>query len=250
MGLFSGNRSQASAANGLTITGQVATAPESIGGLARRSRLMSAAIRLIDDHPVTVAIGRPLGDGYGMEELVARISPLFARERGLIRWVALRGSLLYLDMLCPNDDALHELLPAMGLRPEQGPEGPTVAVIEPVADISAITGLFFSIAMRWSQYQQLAELEVSAVNRDPIWAINPAVGLDYIAWIAVAMVRSGAWQSGAMQDMPEPNLLDQPGWYIEPLFAKGERYWDGTDWTSRVRARSGRDWVEVQVPLA
>jgi hypothetical protein len=218
--------------------------------------MMSSAIRLLAEHPLVLADGRPLGDGYGMEELVAVIAPLFARERALIRWVALRGALLYLDMLCPDDASMQALLPHLGLRPSEAADGLAVELIDPERQVpeptaGLVTGLFFSIADRWASYRQLAEMTVAEVNLDARWAVvGPSMGLDYIAWAAVAMVRSGAWAAGSMRDVPEPGLLEEPGWYIEPLFAKSERFWDGEDWTRRVRAQSGRRWVEVEIPLA
>jgi hypothetical protein len=218
--------------------------------------MMSSAVRLLADHPLAVTDGRALGDGYGMEELVGVIAPLFARERALIRWVALRGALLYLDMLCPDDASMRALLPHMGLRALERGNGLTVRVNDPAGAIDEsttglVTGLFYSIADRWSRYAQLVEMNVADVNREPRWAVvNASMGLDYIAWTAVAMIRSGAWAAGSMREAPEPVLLEEPGWYVDPLFAKSERFWDGGDWTQQVRALSGRRWVEVEIPLA
>jgi len=49
--------------------------------------------------------------------------------------------------------------------------------------------------------------------------------------------------------VPEPEALPEPGWYVEPLFSKGERYWDGSDWTSTCRMKDGRRYIESDVPL-
>lgn len=59
------------------------TVPEDIGTLPRRGRLMAAAMLKVRHLPVAqpTACGAPLGDGHGMEEVVAAIRPLFARER-------------------------------------------------------------------------------------------------------------------------------------------------------------------------
>ena len=63
------------------------------------------------------------------------------------------------------------------------------------------------------------------------------------------MLRTGQASSGLITDMPEAGLLEQPGWYADPLFAKCERYWDANDWTERVRVKDGRGWIEQKLPL-
>lgn len=50
------------------------------------------------------AVGRPLGDGQGMEDLVARVRPLFASEMSITRWVAIWEALLSLDMACSDEE--------------------------------------------------------------------------------------------------------------------------------------------------
>ena len=62
------------------------------------------------------------------------------------------------------------------------------------------------------------------------------------------MLRTGA--GGPLLDLPEPGRLDAAGWYAEPLFAKSERYHDGSDWTDRCRVIKGRKAREVSMPLS
>src|SRR5262249_1180871 len=64
----------------------------------RRARLFSECARRLSGHQLASeqAYGVPIGDGAGLEELVSGIAPVFARERSLIRWVALRGAITHL----------------------------------------------------------------------------------------------------------------------------------------------------------
>jgi hypothetical protein len=72
--------------------------PERPGSLQRRARLFVECVRRLADDPLAqpAARGVPISDGCGMERLVARIDPIFAHERSLLRWVALRGALAQL----------------------------------------------------------------------------------------------------------------------------------------------------------
>lgn len=78
----------------LTISGRPQPQPEVPGGMPRRGRLFTECARRLADDPLagSAAEGRPIADGPGLEGLVAKVAPLFARERSLIRWVALRGA--------------------------------------------------------------------------------------------------------------------------------------------------------------
>ena len=100
-----------------------------------------------------------------------------------------------------------------------------------------------------ADYQRYSKMNVEDVNADPWLSLyNKAVALDCIAWSVVLLSRLGTL-SDTMQQVPQPDALTGPGWYPEPLFNKGERYWDGQDWTARCRIVSGRDRVETQIPL-
>jgi hypothetical protein len=191
-----------------------------------------------------------------MEELVDLIRPLFARERMLTRWVAIRGALLFLDMSTPDDESWENLVGAMGLRRAADPftnemrtELLPMKDTAPPAAQEHVLGLFSSIALHVADYERVSNMSVQAVNSDADWVrVNEAVGLDYIAWVAVAMCRTNCIEP--VLRMPEPGMLERSGWYTDPLFAKAERFWDGTDWTARMRVREGRRNIEVDpVPL-
>ncbi|MGD0609016.1 MAG: DUF2510 domain-containing protein [Streptosporangiaceae bacterium] len=226
--------------------------PEDIGTLSRRARLMAAAMLKIASLQVSQprAYGTPLGDGSGLEDVVAVIRPLFAREPSLTRWVAIRGALLFLDMACKQPSVKAEILVAMGLQADEETVrlAPGAAPLPPQV-VANVVGVFHSLAMRLDAYDRVSKMSVDEVNADPFWkAVNQAVALDYIAWTSTALCRVG-WVDVPAQ-MPEPGALETPGWYADPLWAKAERFWDGTDWTSRMKTVAGGRQVEVSQPLS
>jgi hypothetical protein len=241
-----------------TISGKPMTVPEEIGTFPRRARLMAAAVQEVQPHPLAQAGARgfPLGDGHGMEDVVGVVRPLFAAERSLTRWVAIRGALLFLDMVTPNQASWENIMAAMGLRlaPDPFTNEERIEVLQADGEQLSpalqgnITGVFASLAMHLEDYERVSNMPIKQVNTDPAWAIvSEAVALDFIAWAAVALCRTGELE--AVMRMPEPGLLEQPGWYADPLWAKGERFWDGTDWTERMRVRDGRRWIDGSQPL-
>jgi hypothetical protein len=242
-----------------TLSGRPVSVQEDIGTIERRGRLMAEAVRRLKGHPLAEESAHrvALGDGHGMEGLVEHVAPLFRREMSLARWVAIRGALLFLDMICPSDREWQELMPIMGLAPGMNPETnePTAAVLSQASPVSPeveqnILGLFWAITIRWNIYDEVSEMSVQQVNADPRWAgVGPPMALDFIAWAAVAMIRTGQESSELISKMPEPGLLEEPGWYADPLFARCERYWTGDDWTGRVRFKNGRAWKETNMPL-
>jgi Protein of unknown function (DUF2510) len=225
-----------------SISGKRMTVPEDIGTLPRRARLMAAAVLKVQSLPMAqpAAYGNPLGDGHGLEEVVAAIRPLFDKERSLTRWVAIRGALLFLDMACEQATMKAEILAAMGLRwgGERVELTPGPAPLPPQLTDNVI-GVFSSLSMRLDDYATVSKMSVDDVNADPFWkAVNEAIALDYIAWTSSALCRVG-WLDTPLQ-MPEPGSLETPGWYADPLWAKAERFWDGTDWTARMRSVTNR----------
>jgi hypothetical protein len=105
-----------------------------------------------------------------------------------------------------------------------------------------------SVCTRVVDYSRYSKMNVYDVNADPHCQILKAVALDCIAWSAIALLRLGIAQQ-LFPQVPEPDALSEPGWYIDPLFAKSERFWDGSDWTARSRTNDQRS-IETNVPLA
>lgn len=141
-----------------------------------------------------------------------------------------------------------EILAAMGLQPgrESIEIAPAAAPLAPEITANVI-GVFSSLAMRLDAYERVSKMDMDDVNVDPLWkAVNEGIALDYIAWASVALCRVG-WIETPL-NMPEPGLLETPGWYADPLWAKAERFWDGTDWTPRVRSVTNKR-IEGNQPL-
>jgi hypothetical protein len=221
--------------------------------MPRRGRLMAAAALRIQSHPLArqAARGVPLGDGHGLEDVVSVVRPLFTKERSLTRWVAIRGALLFLDMAAPDETSWDRILNAMGLCVTQDPVThqqrtellPSAGPLTPEVQ-GNIVGVFGSLARHLEDYGRVSKMSIDDVNSDPTWrVVNEAVALDYIAWASVALCRTNELE--AVHRTPEAGVLESPGWYADPLWAKAERFWNGTDWTQRMRVRDGRRWVEV-----
>lgn len=240
----------------LTTNGRPQPQPETPGSLPRRYRLFVECERRLASDPLATpsAAGRPIGDGLGLEGLVGKISPLFARERSLIRWVALRGAFadLFIRVLDPESAAVApaDLIYAMGFVLDDTQEEAPFAV-NPQWQISpeqrqAALGIFSSVSTRVQDYPRYSRMDIADVNADPRCRFSTAVALDIIAWSAIALLRLGIAQQ-LFPQAPEPDALTESGWYTDPLWAKAERYWDGSDWTERCRAQDGR---EMSAPLA
>ena len=246
----------------LTINNRPQPQPEAPGSMPRRFRLFVECERRLADDPLaaSTAAGRPVGDGLGLEGLVAKIAPLFARERSLIRWVVLRGAFadLYIRICDPESAAASppDLEKAMGLQwtPDvQGQVHPDLALpwrtTLSAEQRQAALGVASSVLVRVDDYRRYSTLNVAEVNADPRCQLSVAVALDCIAWSAIALLRLGIAQQ-IIRQVPEPDALPDPGWYTDPLFAKSERYWDGADWTDQCRMNDGRQFIETCVPLA
>lgn len=245
----------------LTINHRAQPQPEATGPFPRRFRLIVECQRRLADHPAAApgSAGVPLGDGHGLEELVGTVAPLFAREPSLVRWVALRGALadLYAKALHPESAivSMEDIEAAMGLewtdRGDESHAGVASAWQQTLPeDVErAVLGVAASVLTRAESYATYETMSVQDLNAHQAGrTMSPALALDTIAWISVAILRLEIGHLAA-DAVPEPDLLDVPGWYTEPLFAKSERYWNGTDWTDACRARDGRDYVEGDVPL-
>lgn len=245
----------------LTVNGRPQPQPEAIGNMSRRTRLFVECERRLATDPLagSAAIGRPIGDGFGLEGLVAKLTPLFERERSLIRWVALRGAFaeLFVRVVDPDSAAVLalDLEQVMGLEwiDDTYDDGhfnlaqPWRTTLSPDQQQAAL-GVAGSIINRSQDYARYSKMKVTDVNSDPRCQISQALAMDCIAWLAIAFLRLKIAQQ-LFPQIPEPDALPEPGWYAEPLFAKAERFWDGSDWTARCRVRDGRGFIETNSPL-
>lgn len=240
-----------------TLSGLPQTTPESYGQWARRQRLFQYAVEMLRDHPLAAAsaYGRPLGDGYGMEPLVELIKPVFAMERSLVKWVGLRGAIASLWQCGPL--SWEEMSRSVGLVPEERPDGVEWVLGDRPADMSdaamaGALGVHASVMMKVANYDEIQSMSLDQVRSEPRWflmTVNELHGYDYIVWAAIVTGRLEALNRlpAITAEAPEPSQLEEPGWYVDPMFAKADRYWDGTDWTAQCREAggggSGSDWV-------
>lgn len=258
MGWFSGLIGNGPAPIKKTITGEQQPVPETPGSPERRIRLFVQCLREVQGHPLTQssASGRPIGDGMGLEELVGLIRPVFRTDAALIPWVALRGAMtfLYQDSWGPGVDTpfvpMVEVVMGVGHTGDIAKADPTVGV-SPDWDRrltpdqrEAVLGIYSVVWVRLLAYEEYSRMSTTDVKLTDNYAF-PAVALDIIAWVAVAMCRLGTHHD-LVAGYPKPDLLEKPGWCTEPLFGKADRYWDGADWTSRCRNPRG---IEVNASL-
>lgn len=232
------------------------------GGVDRRSRLFWECVRRIAPEPPVQpeATGCLLDQGSGLGVLVEVIAPLFRREQQMIRWVALRGAVTSLYsatiMHRTSTDALDTLAGAMGLRLMDAPNVPdgrlcAVALAPgqlPGRRLGPALVLGNTVVGLLQDYKRFVDMPVpveDTIAHPAFAALTDAGGLECIAWSAVALLRTGHAQR-VLPKVPEPDPLTGPGWYPEPVFGYGERYWDGTDWTSLVRDNPGH---ETTLPL-
>lgn len=224
--------------------------------MERQFRLFIECVRKLSGEPLSAPSAKrtPIGDGCGMEGLVAQIAPLFAKERSLLRWVALRGALTHLYVMTVDSSSRAiPFLPMIEVAMGVGDVSEAPGTAEPVIDVvpewvsrlspeqrAGVIGLFQSLVSRLFDYENYSNLSIDEVNKAPRYrVVNDAMALDYIAWSAVALLRTGLAQD--ILTAPEPDALESPGWYTDPLWGEAERYWDGTDWTERVRGSNGQE---------
>lgn len=226
----------------------------------RRFSLWAECLRALEGQPRCRPqdSGVPLGDGLGLEHLVELITPTFRLDRSLVPWVALRGALasLHLETMDPSSRSVPftAVEAAMGVGDVSGPAetAPRLGVSPQWEDRlspqeqEAVKGIFGAVVIRLERYPEFSAQPQPVVKSTPGLLPSPAVALDMIAWSAAAMLRIGAAE-GLMSGVAEPERMDTPGWYVEPLWARSERYWDGHDWTSRCRMPSDR--AEIHMPL-
>jgi Protein of unknown function (DUF2510) len=257
----------------LTINGRPQPVPETPDTIERRSRLFVECERRLADDPLTqeAACGQLVGDGNGLEGLVARIAPLFEREQSLIRWVALRGAFthMYGHIFAPDSSpnratrSPEELAEVMGLAWADATSQSYTATstgkvfLKDQEPASQMPGELRNVALALAtmtttfaaEYDRLPKMTIEQVNADSKCStLNDIIALDCIAWSAVALLRLGLAQL-VLAKIAEPDALPEPGWYTDPLFGKFERRWDGSDWTSACRRQEGRRFAEFTVPL-
>jgi hypothetical protein len=182
-------------------------------------------------------------------------------------WAA-RDCLVLLDVLlhsmtASQDDALETALDAVGLRP--GPRlAPQTAVTlapEAAADVLRLANRVLSV---FFAFERAGSARTTTADRGCYEHMFAARGRtaaqlahDIAAWTGVVIGR--LLHTGYLDELPwmSPEFHRVPamttsGWYPNP-FQMGEiiaeeaglqRFWDGTDWTDRIRQRCADGWRE------
>jgi hypothetical protein len=254
----------------LTINGRTQAAPERPNTTERRFRLYIECERRLAHDPLVQKFtwGHMVGRGSGLDGLVSKIAPLFNRERSLVRWVALRGAVacLWASILDPerSSKSPQELADIMGFawvdssgRPygdSSGEEAPTLKAKEFPGQLSgqlraAAEGTVDTVIRYVAGYKRFMDMSIYDANADPQFSqMSDTTALSCIAWSASARLRLGIAQP-MFAKVPEPDALQVPSWYVEPVTAVCERYWDGLDWTAACRKQQGRGFKEFTLPL-
>lgn len=255
MGVF-GNRSKAKweprQRPRLTARGNIQSRPEGPGTPPRRERLFVEAVRALEDHPLSdiEAIGRPLFPGPELPSAVEIVRPIFQREPSMVKWSALNGSVSLLSSLygsrrSPDDITLVELSRLMGIESEG-----TLEIRPPYDGLLSDEGreralrIYLDCSERVVRYPSLASMTRDETYSLPGWIPAGEVCLTIQVWGAVALHRVFLAER-ITEVIPEPDLLEGPGWYVDPRIQSRERYWDGTDWTTRQRIDDERGRREI-----
>lgn len=196
-----------------------------------RSNRTSPSGRPVDPPELPGSIGRrarAFGEAIEIAkrggDVHAGVAALFAREASFVKWASLRGALMYVCI------ALEDPERSVGdLRTFAGSKEPEGAV-----DLIR-------------EYEsRIANLSFNDVLADPGLIKTVDWHLDFVTWAARAFVGGGL---DNMVTIPPAQVLDVPAWYAEPVFSKSERFWDGSDWTTKARVLDGKRWRLIDSPF-
>jgi Protein of unknown function (DUF2510) len=241
-------------------------------GYLRKSVIAFACINQVMTLPCSRAeeFGRPLAGSTGLRPAADLVRSIMFQDRSMAAWTA-RDCLVTLDaLLCtmhPSwDDALDTAMSAAGLLP-----GPTIDPrrldgVKPGTrqDVLVLANRVISVFFAFERpngnrcgdrtfYERLfaanstagalAAYEIAAWTGTVIGRLRDAGYLDEVLWM-----------SQEFRTVPEMTVA---GWYPNP-FRMGEivggeagwqRFWDGSDWTERVRTRYGTGWREATTTM-
>jgi hypothetical protein len=237
-------------------------------GYLRKSVIAFACVNQIMTLPASRAdqFGRPLANSVGLRPASDLVRSILFQDRSMAAWAA-RDCLVTLDALLSTmhpswDDALDTAMSAAGLLP--GPsidptrlEGITSRTKEDVLTLAnrVISVFFASERPNGHRSGDRTFYERLFATRSLAGAL---VAYEIVAWTGTVIGRlrdadyldEVLWMSPEFRTVPE---MTTEGWYPNP-FRMGEviggeagwqRFWDGTDWTDRVRMRDGSAWREL-----
>jgi hypothetical protein len=236
-------------------------------GHLRKSVIAFACVNQVMALPAADAelFGQPIAGPLGLRPAAAVVHGILRQDRSMAAWAA-RDCVVLLDALLRSmggsrADAVDTMLAAAGLR--HGPAIDPVQVAglpfrvraEVLRLARRVRAMFFGLQCADSHcgpdrafYQRLfAARSMSAA----------LLAHDIAAWAGIVTGR--LLHTGYLDEMPwmSPEFssvpaMSAPGWYPNP-FQMGEivlgeascqRFWDGADWTDRVRVRGQQGWCE------
>jgi hypothetical protein len=237
------------------------------GGHLRKSVVAFACVNQIMALPIAAAelFGRPVSGSLGLQPASDVVHGVLRQDRSLAAWTA-RDCLVLLDNLLRTmggswTDALDVAMSAAGLLP--GPAiDPVRATFLPHRARCEVTRLANRVLAMFFAFDRAdGRRGVERAFYERLFAARSMgaalVAHDIAAWTGVVIGRLR--HAGYLDDMPWMRrefttvpVMTTAGWYPNP-FRMGEiylyeatlqRYWDGTDWTDRIRVRGRHGWCE------
>ena len=237
------------------------------GGHLRKSVIAFACVNRVMTLPVADAeeFGRPLAPSLGLQAASDVVHGVLRQDRSMAAWAA-RDCLVLLDTMLRTmggswTDSVETALAAAGLR-----HGP---VIDPAlagelshrvrSEVLRLAGRVRAMFLAFERVDGSRGTDRVFYHR--LFASRSMsaalMAHDIAAWAGVVIGRllhAGyldrmPWMSPEFGSVP---VMHTPGWYPNP-FQMGEivhgeagcqRFWDGTDWTDRVRLRNRTGWHE------
>lgn len=236
------------------------------GPISRKNELAMAALNRVLRHPAAAAstFGQPLDAPHFAvtDEIMATV---LVQDRSLAGCVARDLALLFESFggLALNLEAAHQ---AVGLEADGtlgGPYGQLRDEDKGFAQNAAQETLSVARTIQArDRGQQVApgDLGVYTMLFESEDESNYRRALRVGGWAAtsVARMRTGGHIDGELPTFADHLLhfgqMEQVGWYPNPINAGDtslgdasiERWWDGRDWTDRVRLRENRRWQETR----
>jgi hypothetical protein len=231
-------------------------------GHLRKSVIAFACLNSVMALPVadSTRFGRPIANSLGLRPASNAVRDILFQDHALAAWIA-RDCVVALDALLrtmgePLGVALETAMAAAGLWP-----GPTVDPDARLSEPERTEALVLAhrvIAMFFAFERTDGRRGGDRIFYERLFATrSPGAAYEIAAWAGAVVGRlRGAghlpdlpWMSAEFHTVPP---MRGSGWYPNPYLmgeilageASWQRYWNGTDWTDRIRRRCLTGWQE------